>query len=120
MKLAITYLLLFAYSTIILKPILPYTSDIIAHVFWYKDHIATVHSHNGKFHVHKEVIEAEKNSNSEKDSTILKKDVSATDHIITKELTISKEEISIPKYFYSLSPALTHTFLSADYPPPKV
>lgn len=82
--------------------------------------MATVHSHNGKFHVHKEMIEAAKSSNSEKDSTIFKKDVSANDHIISKQLNISKEEIIIPKYFYSLSPTLFYTFLSADYPPPKV
>lgn len=120
MKLAITYLLLFAYSTIILKPILPYTSDTIAHIFWYKDHMATVHSHNGKMHVHTEVTEAAKSSNPEKDSTILKKGASANDHIITKKVDISKEEAFSPRYFYSFSPTLCHTFLTADYRPPKV
>lgn len=120
MKLAITYLLLFAYSTIILKPILPYTSDTIAHIFWYKDHMASVHSHEGKLHVHKEVIEAAKSSSPEKDSTILKKGTSATDHIITKELNIVKEVAFMSRAFFSLSTTLPHTFLSADYPPPKV
>ena len=82
--------------------------------------MATVHSHNGKFHVHKEMIEAAKSSSSEKNSTMLKKDVSANDHIITKELKISSGEILIPKYFCSLSPILSYTFLYTDYPPPKV
>ncbi len=81
--------------------------------------MATVHSHNGKFHVHKEIIEAAKSSNSE-NSTILKKDVSVNDHIIIKELHISKEEILLPNYFTSLSPTLTFTYLNFDYPPPKV
>lgn len=120
MKLAITYLLLFTYATIMLKPLLPYCSDVIAHVFWYKDHMATVHSHNGKFHVHKEVMEASKNSSAEKDATILKRDGSANDHIITKEFNISATEILIPNYFASPSPTLTYTYLNSDYPPPKV
>lgn len=75
--------------------------------------MTTVHSNNGKFHVHKEMIATSKSSNSEKDSAILKKDVSANDHIITKELNISKEEIRIPEYFFTLSLPLfrTHFFI---------
>ena len=83
MKQAITYFLLFSYATIMFKPLLPYASDLIAHIFWYSDHMATVHSHNGKFHVHKEVMEAAKNNDSEKNSNILKKENVESDHIST-------------------------------------
>ncbi len=64
-------------------------------------------------------MEASKNSNAEKDSTILKKDGSPNDHIITKEFNISAAEILIPNYA-SLSPTLTYTYSNSDYPPPKV
>lgn len=120
MKLVTTYLLLFTYSTIILKPLLPYTSDILAHIFWYKDHIATVHSHHGKFHVHKEIIDAAKSTNSEKNSTTLKKDFSANDHIVSKELNISNRDNFDPRYFCSTFSLLIYTYLNSDYPPPKV
>lgn len=119
MKTAITYLLLFAYSTIILKPILPYATDIIAHVFWYKDHMATVHSHNGKFHVHKEVMEADGHNNSEKNSNILKKDNSASDHIVSRQLNIISQKYFNKKNYSLLTSHLIFTYLSADFPPPK-
>lgn len=120
MKLAITYLLLFTYSTIMLKPLLPYTSDIIAHVFWYSDHIATVHSHNGKFHVHKEIMEASKNNNPEKNSNILKKDASPNEHLANKNWKPSLKSHLIKKYFCQTSSLLLNISLKADYPPPKV
>ncbi len=119
MKMAITYLLLFTYSTIILKPLLPYATDIIAHVFWYKDHMATVHSHNGKFHVHKEVMEAARHNDSEKNSNILKKDNSASDHIVSMELNIISQKYFNKKYYSLPASHLIFTYLSADFPPPK-
>lgn len=120
MKTAITYLLLFSYSTIILKPLLPYTSDIIAHVFWYKDHIPTVHSHNGKFHVHKEVSEATKNNDAEKNSGIFKKDNTTSDHITAVVLNIISQKYFNKRYYFPLQSHLPYTYLSADFPPPKV
>lgn len=106
MKQAITYLLLFTYSTIILKPILPYTSDIIAHIFWYSDHVKTVHSHNGKLHVHKEVIAGAKSSNSEKESNIFKKDTSSNEYLTNKTWKPSRFSYLIKKYFWQTSSLL--------------
>lgn len=119
MKQAITYLLLFTYSTIILKPIFPYTSDFIAHIFWYKDHMATVHSHNGKFHVHKEVIEASKKGNKEKESALLKKDLSTSDHLTIATIKISSFNISSQKFFRTKTSRLLDLFNKTNYPPPK-
>ncbi len=119
MKTAITYLLLFAYSTIILKPLLPYITDIIAHVFWYKDHMATAHSHNGKFHVHKEVMEAAKSNDFEKNSNILKKDNATGDHIVYMEPIITNKKYFNKKYYSLFTSHLIFTYLSADFPPPE-
>ena len=119
MKQAITYLLFFTYSTTMFKPILPYASDIVAHALWYSDHIATIHSHDGKFHVHKEVIEAAKNNNHEK-TNIPKKDNSASDHIRTPELTILRQKNFSKKNYSSIHPGFFYTYLLTDFPPPKV
>ncbi|MEO6637725.1 MAG: hypothetical protein ABIN25_05585 [Ginsengibacter sp.] len=119
MKLAITYLLLFTYATVMLKPLLPYTSDLIAHVFWYKDHVGTVHSHNGKFHVHKEVMEAAKSNATEKDLAMSKKDGSTTDHTVIKEFNHPAAKMNMSKHICSISPSPITTYLSLDYPPPK-
>ncbi len=120
MKLVTTYLLLFTYSITMLKPYLPYVSDAIAHVFWYSDHIATIHSHDGKFHVHKEIIEAAKSTETEKNSKILKKDNNMGDCIITKEFNIISQKHFNKKYYPPLPSHFISTYLSSDFPPPKV
>ena len=102
------------------KPYLPYASDVIAHIFWYSDHIATIHSHNGKFHVHKEIIEAEKSAESGKNAKILKKDNNPVDCIVTKELNIISQKYFNKKYYSPLPAHLICTYLSSDFPPPKV
>ncbi len=77
------YILLLSYSALMLKPVSPYISDTIAHIFYYAQHMATVHYENGKFHVHKEVIAAAKEEAAPKDQTSSKKDNSISDHLAT-------------------------------------
>ncbi|HMU71966.1 MAG TPA: hypothetical protein PKD93_04470 [Ferruginibacter sp.] len=77
------YILLLSYSALMLKPVSPYISDTIAHIFYYAQHMATVHYENGKFHVHKEVIDVAKEEAAPKDQTSSKKDNSISDHLAT-------------------------------------
>ncbi len=77
------YILLLSYSALMLKPVSPYISDTIAHIFYFAQHMATVHYENGKFHVHKEVIAAAKEEAAPKDQTSSKKDNSISDHLAT-------------------------------------
>lgn len=83
MKRITLYILLLSYSALMLKPVSPYISDTIAHIFYYTQHMATVHYENGKFHVHKEVIEAATEEAGPKDQPISKKDSSISDHLAT-------------------------------------
>ena len=66
LKMASIYLFVFVYGTIMLKPAMPYLKNFAAHILFYKDHILTVHSHNGKFHVHADIALAEKNDQQRK------------------------------------------------------
>ena len=77
------YILLLSYSALMLKPVSPYISDTIAHIFYFAQHMATVHYENGKFHVHKEVIDVAKEEAAPKDQTSSKKDNSISDHLAT-------------------------------------
>lgn len=64
MKRQILYLLLLTYAANMLKPVLPFATDAIAHTFFYYKHISTVHSVNGKNHVHHEFIREAKKDNT--------------------------------------------------------
>ncbi len=119
MKKIISYLVLFSYTTIILKPVLPVASDVVAHAFWKLEHISTVHSHDGDDHVHQEIIEKEKQDQSDKTIPVFRYEVSVSPHLIAKV-----------SYDFSLAPEIqTHntsslfyhpeSFLDQDDPPPK-
>lgn len=49
------YLLLLYVSAALLRPVMPVLMDGVAHVLFYKQHMETVHTHNGKAHVHAEI-----------------------------------------------------------------
>lgn len=50
------YTLIGIYTFALIRPIIPVAKDMIAHIFFEIDHIATVHYENGKYHVHKELL----------------------------------------------------------------
>ena len=54
----IVYLVFFTYSISLLKPVAPLFSDVLAHIFWYSQHIATVHAEKGKYHMHIALMKA--------------------------------------------------------------
>lgn len=58
MKKQIATVLLFCYVLVFLKPVLPVVADALAHLFWQRQHEATVHFENGKYHLHVEVKKA--------------------------------------------------------------
>ena len=118
MKRALSYLLLFAYSTNILMPVLPHVSDALAHTFWLYQHIATVHYEDGEYHTHYQSIEVSKKTNSEKNTTT-PTSTTTNEHIVATinyhfQLPVS----DLPLFGdYSFSP--TSIYFLSDYPPPK-
>ena len=99
---------------------MPTIADIFAHIFNYSDHIATVHSHNGKSHVHYEYIEAAKKSSHGDPSSnnLPKKSESSSEHILFTTApdisTTAAPLINFNTFFQNL-PVI---FLQGNFRPP--
>jgi len=102
-----------------LKPVSPFITDTVEHIFNYTQHMASVHYENGTYHVHKELVDDEKKNNLSKEASASKKDNSANDHIVIQQkLTASFLSTSISFQISSAS-KLINNYLAADYPPPR-
>lgn len=77
------YALLLSYAIVICKPALPYVSDLIGHLVFSKNHMATVHFENGKYHLHKEIVKNALDNEAQKAPLTSKKDNKANEHIIS-------------------------------------
>jgi len=113
------YLFLFTYTMAMFKPVMPYVTDLAAHLLFYQEHMLTVHAHHGKFHVHAAVTEGAKNDQSDKNSNNLKKDNAVSDHIVNQcgQETIKKFSL---KYYSLFKIHPTDNSTDHNYPPPKV
>jgi hypothetical protein len=119
MKKALLYLLLFSYTTLVCKPLLPSLSDAIAHIFWYSDHMATVHYEQGKYHVHYEYQQAAKNEYPQKDTNLPKSADTVSEHLAVIDTYHSFHPAVTTVYLSIASSHLLHTHLDSDIPPPK-
>jgi hypothetical protein len=119
MKKPVLYLLLFAYSTILLRPAMPYIADGMAHLLWYHEHIATVHIENGKQHVHIEVEKENKKNSAENNAEENKKASSISEHSSSSiaysfcPMIIQQNHFPNKFIFYS------GTKPQRNYPPPR-
>ncbi len=100
------------------KPALPVVKDIVAHLFWKMEHLATVHHHYGKNHVHNEIKDVaahdEKQNNQQ---TKTQEPVSI--HILSKNnYDLGYQFISANSYSSKLY-RLLNPFLEIKSPPPK-
>jgi len=120
MKRALSYLLLLAYSTVMLMPVLPYVSDSLAHTFWLYQHIATVHYEHGKYHTHYEALAIAKQTNSEKGAPNAKLTNSADDHYAASTHYYCYYSIASKQLFYTYNIIAVANPLCCDYPPPEV
>lgn len=120
MKKAALYLLLFSYAVVILKPVTPYVSDAVAHIFYYSQHMATVHYENGKMHVHREIVNNAKKEQPAKETPASKKENTTTDHISLQPQQCMQGLAVIRSYQISPPFNLCNNFLAAAYPPPRV
>lgn len=102
-----------------LKPVSPYISDAVSHIFYYTQHMATVHYENGDLHVHREVMDNEKKASSQKEIPAAKKENTANDHI-TLQQKISTAILNLHTTFQiPVSSALLYNYLPGEYPPPR-
>ena len=118
MKKALLYHLLFSYLTVVVKPVLPTISDTIAHIFWYSEHMATVHYEHGKYHVHMEYTEAAKKGYPEKNN-VLREDESLSFHLSTVHTYDFTVYARVTNKFFLSSSMLPIVYGNRLYPPPK-
>jgi len=118
MKKVLLYLLLFAYSSIVFRPLYPSIADTIAHIFWYSEHMATVHYEHGKYHVHIENINEAKKGSPEKNSSI-KYDASLSIHLLNERHFYFIAFPQVPEYARYHPSNLLQGACAGNYPPPK-
>ena len=120
MKKLLLHIILFSYAIVMFKPAFPYLNDVVAHVLFYRQHMATVHFENGKYHVHTEVAKNAKEDNSNK-NTSSKKENTSTDHIvIANKMTTCVVASSSNKYLLLQLSHLPAGEISNHYPPPRI
>ena len=118
MKKILLYFFLFTYALVVFKPYVPYFTDLIAHVLFFKDHMQTVHAHNGKTHVHAEINQLTKSEQSEKNSHNIKKLSVENDHIFLHTFQFLPNKILID-WDVPLSHSAKNMFADITLPPPK-
>jgi hypothetical protein len=97
---------------------MPVFADIVAHTFWEKEHLLTVHQANGKYHVHFQIRSIEKQSGKDKATGNSKFGSENALHLITNivynfsntHLTSSYYTICLCNYSFS--------YVYAHYRPP--
>jgi hypothetical protein len=119
MKKGITYFFLIVYATVMLKPLVPYISDFVAHVFWSYEHISTVHFEHGKYHTHYESLEAAKKENPEKNGGASKSITSVPEHIISEEEYIFRIQPNDTSYLLAALSFTEQAYHHDNFRPPK-
>lgn len=115
MKKGITYLFLIVYATVMFKPLVPYVSDLMAHMFWNYEHISTVHFEHGKYHTHYESLEAAKKDDPEKNGGISKSVTSVPEHTIfedgyTFHTPLASTDYPLPAFYFTKQAYHSHNF----------
>ncbi|MBK8520180.1 MAG: hypothetical protein IPL54_04630 [Chitinophagaceae bacterium] len=119
MKKTALYFLLFSYAMVILKPVTPYVSDAVAHIFYYSQHMATVHYENGKMHVHREIVNNAKEEQPAKEIPASKRENSANDHTGLQQKQLVQVLPVTRSYQIPFTASLLQNYLAAEYPPPR-
>jgi hypothetical protein len=122
MKKLLLYIILFSYAIVMFKPAFPYVEDFIGHVLYYKQHMATVHYENGKYHVHAEIAKNTKEDNPNKSTSSSKKQITSIDHIVLITSATETNVVTINTHKYPL-PGNHHLLAgnpSYNYPPPRI
>lgn len=115
----LTWIVLIAYTLLLVKPVLPIAADKIAHTFWNTQHMLTVHEVNGKFHVHQEMVQGARQTEKEKHAASSKADVQECVQVAVPSMPIV---VAYPVWSEKNSAYLcnyTHLFQRINYLPPK-
>ena len=81
--------------------------------------MATVHYQDGKLHVHKEIVDNAKKTESDKDTNTLKKNNTVTDHINVQQTENEQLLVLDNAFQITALEKLACNYLAGDYPPPR-
>lgn len=120
MRIAVAYYLLFFYAVALFKPVLPFVSDFVAHAFYSKQHVATVHTHQGAAHAHRDAALAFSDRQDEQKGTTVQFSEPVSVHVVLQQqlYNFSLRSENTPfhfMYFFSISKPC----LDVPFPPPK-
>lgn len=119
MKITTAYYLLLLYTVAFLKPALPVIKDFLAHSFTLNNHIETIHYQNGKYHVHKEIVENIANDKQDRNTADSKYSEPVSIHIISDVIQHFRFQL-ITKHNYNYSiQTLPYPLKYIITPPPK-
>jgi hypothetical protein len=112
-------LVLFSYGLLIFNAFIPIAADAVAHTFWEKEHLLTVHKVNGKYHVHVQIVNNAKQSGSDKSSGNLKFGSEDYSHLLfTGHYSFAHSLVTKQSHFtYQSDFPVSHP--DKDYPPPR-
>ena len=117
----ITCLVLLSYTLLIFNPVIPIFTDLIAHTFWEKEHIATEHRIYGKNHVQFEIAKSEKQPDQNKNSANSKSGTEDFTHILNFSLVINFPGCrTITRSYLAHQFFYRTTYPDQNYPPPRV
>ena len=116
----LSVLVLSCYTLLIFNHLAPVLVDVIAHTFWEKEHLITVHQFHGKYHVHFELANAEKQSSKDKSSgNSSSNDESVTHLIYSVNYNFSNNYFILRKYSSHVF-TWPVSYREVTYQPPRV
>lgn len=117
---ALTYLLVIAYISLLVKPVMPYFFDALAHMLWKYEHIATVHKEKGNYHLHYELVNSAEKKDTGTTIPITGTDPLAAPHILSDKIVMAEAPVS------TLAPHAPHwqiympvVYYGIHLPPPR-
>ncbi len=111
-------MLVFAYCSTLIRPVLPTIADKLAHTFSYKEHLANVHNHYGHDHVFAEYAHNSKSS-TPINNNILADEIFSSVHLISMNLYTVFVVQELLQHFANAVFPLFYVDLKVDSPPPR-
>ncbi len=118
MRWTIAYYLILLYTTVMVKPLIPITSDTLSHLFSETEHIATIHAKYGAHHLEKELSQT--NTDNTNHQTTLSPEEFVLVHIAPNEISYELNLYSNIRQYLEMRPHIFNLiFIFKDTPPPK-
>jgi hypothetical protein len=114
----VSVLVLSCYTLLIFGSLAPVFADVLAHTFWEKEHLMTVHKSQGKYHVHFQMVNAEKQSAKDKSSGNGNSE-SVTHLIYSVNYNFSNSYFTLYKYSSHIF-SCPMSYPEVNYQPPRV